>query len=156
GVAAPRFQGVQAGRRPDVFVPMTMKAAMTPRWDALEDPKNYWVQLIGRLRPGVSASAAAPSLTAVYRPLLSEVLPRVNNWNDQQKREFLARRIELRRGAGGRAVLRDSLGTPLLALMGMVGVVLLIACTNLAGLLAARGVSRQREYGIRVALGASP
>ncbi len=156
GVAAPRFEGVQPGRRPDVFVPMTMKAAMTPRWDGLDDPKNYWVQLIGRLKPGVTPSEAAASLTAVYRPLLNEVLPRINDWNDQQKREFLARRIELRRGAGGRAVLRDSLGTPLLALMGMVGVVLLIACTNLAGLLAARGISRQREYGIRVALGASP
>ncbi|HEY2798032.1 MAG TPA: ABC transporter permease [Thermoanaerobaculia bacterium] len=156
GVAAPRFEGVQPGRRPDVFVPMTMKAAMTPTWDGLDDPKNYWVQLIGRLRPGVAPSQAAASLTAVYRPLLTEVLPTINNWNDQQKRDFLARRIELRRGGGGRAVLRDRLGTPLLALMGMVGVVLLIACTNLAGLLAARGVSRQREYGIRVAMGASP
>jgi predicted permease len=156
GVAAARFEGVQAGRRPDIFVPITMKAAMTPRWDALDDPKNYWVQLIGRLKPGVSPDRAAASLTAVYRPLLGDALPRIHNWNEQQKREFLARRIELRRGAGGRAVLRDSLGAPLLALMGMVGVVLLLACTNLAGLLAARGVSRQREYGIRVALGASP
>jgi putative ABC transport system permease protein len=156
GVAAPRFEGVQAGRRPDVFVPMTMKAAMTPRWDGLDDDRNYWVQLIGRMRPGVTPSEAAAALTAVYRPTLQIVLPRNTGWNDQQKKEFLARRIELRRGAGGRAVLRDSLGTPLLALMGMVGVVLLIACTNLAGLLAARGISRQREYGIRVALGASP
>ena len=158
GVAAPRFEGVQAGRRPDVFVPMMMKAAMTPQWEGggLDDPKDYWAQLIGRLKPGVGLGEAAASLTAAYRPLLPEALPPVSNWNDEQKREFLARRIELRRGEGGRAVLRDRLGTPLLALMGMVGVVLLIACTNLAGLLAARGVSRQREYGIRVALGASP
>jgi len=88
GVAAPLFDGVQAGRRPDVYVPITMKAAMTPRWDALDDPKNYWVQLIGRLKPGVSPSEASASLTAVYRPLLGDVLPTINNWNGSSVARF--------------------------------------------------------------------
>ena len=155
GVAAPSFEGIQAGRRADLFVPMMMKAQMIPSSSALDDPKSYWLQMVGRLKPGVSASAAQRSLAPTYRALLEELLPRVTGWNDVRKKEFLNRRLELQPGARGRRVLQDGIGTPLLSLMAMVGLVLLIACSNLAGLLAARGAARQREYGIRLAIGAS-
>ena len=155
GVAHAAFSGVQPGRRADLFVPLAMKASMTPFSETLENPKDYWLQLIGRLKPGLSRAEAEASLAATYRPLLEALLPLMNNWEDTRKKEFLNRRIELLRGGVGRTVMRESLGTPLLSLMGMVGLVLLIACSNLAGLLAARGVARQREYGIRLAIGAS-
>ncbi len=156
GVASPVFSGVQPGRRADLFVPLAMKAGMTPFQETLESPKDYWLQMIGRLKPGLSRKAAEASLAATYRPLLEVLLPQMNNWDDTRKKEFLNRRIELPPGGVGRANIRQGLGTPLLSLMGMVGLVLLIACSNLAGLLAARGVARQREYGIRLAIGASP
>ncbi len=155
GVAHAAFSGVQPGRRADLFVPLAMKASMTPFSETLENPKEYWLPLIGRLKPGLSRAEAEASLAATYRPLLEALLPLMNNWEDTRKKEFLNRRIELLRGGVGRTVMRESLGTPLLSLMGMVGLVLLIACSNLAGLLAARGVARQREYGIRLAIGAS-
>src|SRR5207302_9642939 len=74
---------------------------------------------------------------------------------DSARREFLGKKIRLLPGGFGRAVLKNSVGTPLVSLMCMVGLVLLIACSNIAGLLAARGAARQREYGIRLAIGAS-
>ena len=154
GVAAPFFEGIQAGRQADVFVPMMMKAQMTPNWNGLDDPKDYWLQIIGRLKPGVSIAAAERALAPVYAPLLQDLLPRMTNWDDVRKRDFLNRKIELLSGAHGRMVLQDSVRRPLLSLMAMVSLVLLIACSNLAGLLAARGASRQREYGIRLAIGA--
>jgi predicted permease len=136
-------------------VPMMMKAQITPLWDALDDPKNYWLQIVGRLKPGVSRAQAEKSLVPVYRPLLEQLLPRMTGWNDVRKKEFLNRRIELLSGERGRRSLQQGIGTPLVSLMGMVSLVLLIACSNLAGLLAARGAARQREYGIRLAIGAS-
>ncbi len=156
GIAHAAFAGVQPGRRADLFVPLAMKASMTPFQETLESPKDYWLQLIGRLKPGLSPATAEASLSATYRPLLEALLPQMTNWDDTRKKEFLARRIELPAGGVGRSNMRQGFGTPLLSLMGMVGLVLLIACSNLAGLLAARGVARQREYGIRLAIGANP
>jgi predicted permease len=155
GVAAASFDGIQAGRRADLFVPMMMKAQMTPFWNGLDDPKDYWLQIVGRLKPGVSRPAAERALAPTYRALLQDLLPRMTGWDEVRKKEFLNRRLLLSDGARGRTVLQQGVGTPLVSLMGMVGLVLLIACSNLAGLLAARGAARQREYGIRLAIGAS-
>ena len=155
GVAGASFEGIQAGRRADLFIPMMMKAQMTPGWNGLDDPKSYWLQMVGRLKPGLSPAAAERALAPTYRGLLVETLPRITGWSDVRRREFLNRRLELLPGVRGRRVLQDGIGTPLLSLMAMVALVLLIACSNLAGLLAARGAARQREYGIRLAIGAS-
>lgn len=155
GVAPAFFSGIQAGRRADLFVPLMMKAQMTPFWDGLADPKDYWLQIVGRLKPGVSRAEAERALAPTYRALLAELLPRMTDWDEARKQEFLDRKLLLGSGAHGRTVLREGVGTPLISLMGMVGLVLVIACSNLAGLLAARGAARQREYGIRLAIGAS-
>jgi len=132
-----------------------MKPQMTPFWNGLDDPKDYWIQLVGRLKPGLSRERAEGALLSVYRPLLHALSPRVSGWDEVRRRQFESRRILLVPGGRGRAVLRRGVGTPLLSLTAMVAIVLLIACSNLAGLLAARGAARQREYGIRLAIGAS-
>ena len=155
GVARRDFPGIQPGRQADLFVPLAMKAQMTPFWNGLEDPKDHWLQLVGRLKPGLTRAAAQTALAPVYRTLLQEELPGIKGWDQKRQQRFLGRRLLLVDGGHGRTVLSSGVGTPLLSLMGMVALVLLIACSNLAGLLAARGAARQREYGIRLAIGAS-
>jgi len=155
GIARAGFSGIQPGRPADLFVPMMMKAQMTPFWNGLEDPKDYWVQLAGRVKRGLTTAQGEAALHTVYRPLLQEQLPTMTGWSESRRREFVNRKILLVPGGRGRTVLREGLGKPLVSVMGMVALVLLIACSNLAGLLAARGAARQREYGIRLAIGAS-
>jgi putative ABC transport system permease protein len=155
GIARHDFPGIQPGRQADLFVPLAMKAQMTPFWDGLDDPKDHWLQLVGRLKPGLSRADAQKALAPVYRGALQEELPRIKGWDAKRQQQFAERHLELLDGGHGRTVLSSDVATPLLSLMGMVALVLLIACSNLAGLLAARGAARQREYGIRLAIGAS-
>ena len=89
---------------------MMMKAQMTPFWNGLDDPKDYWLQIVGRLKPGVSRAAAERALVPTYRPLLEELLPRMTGWNDVRKKEFLEQedraRFPARTGAASSS--RDS------------------------------------------------
>ncbi|HEY7113903.1 MAG TPA: ABC transporter permease [Thermoanaerobaculia bacterium] len=155
GVAREGFTGVQPGRPADVFVPMMEKAQVTPFRNGLDDPKDYWVQIFGRLKPGRTRSEAEREVAGTYRALLQEAAVYVSGWTENSRRKFVEKKLELLPGGHGRRVMRNGIGTPLLSLMGMVTLVLLIACSNLAGLLAARGAARQKEYGIRLAIGAS-
>src|SRR5204863_276249 len=70
GVARAGFSGIQPGRPADLFVPMMEKAQMTPFWNGLDDPKDRWVQIVGRMKPGLSPGEARAALQGVYRPLL--------------------------------------------------------------------------------------
>jgi predicted permease len=155
GVSRAGFTGIQPGRLADLFVPIAMKAEMTPFWNGLDEWKDYWVQLIGRVKPGISTTRAQAALQVIYGPILKDRLQAMTGWNESRRREFLGMKLLLVPGGRGRTVMRQGLGTPLVSVMGMVALVLLIACSNLAGLLAARGAARQREYGIRLAIGAS-
>lgn len=154
GIARQGFAGVQVGQTPDVFIPVMMKAQMTPNWDGLDNWNDYWVALIGRLKPGLTAKQAEAGILPTYGALLAEQLPKVKGWPKETQERFLAKRIELLPGAGGRQVVQNSSGDGLWVLFGMVGLVLLIACTNVANLLLVRGLGRQREIAIRQALGA--
>lgn len=156
GVARAGFSGVQVGQTPEIFIPLTMKAQMTPNWNGMERWDDYWLAVIGRLKPGTTATQAEAGLAPLYRALLEEQLANMKGAVEQAWRErFLAKRIELKPGAQGRTVLQNDAGAPLYVLLGMVALVLLIACTNVANLLFVRGLGRQRELAIRLALGAS-
>ena len=154
GVARQGFTGVQVGQMPDVFIPLMMKHQMTPNWEGLDDWNDYWIALIGRLKPGLTAKQAEAGILPTYGALLAEQLPKVQGWPKDVQDRFLAKRLELQPGAGGRQVVQSSTGEALWVLFGMVGLVLLIACTNVANLLLVRGLGRQREIAIRQALGA--
>ena len=155
GVVQPGFDGIQLGLVPDVYVPITMKQVITPNWDGLNDHKDYWVKVLARLKPGISATQATAALAPTYHALLENELPLNTGLNAQEKKEFEAKQLVLRDGARGRPILENDTRPQLLTLMGMVGLVLFITCANVAGLLTARGVSRQKEISLRISLGAS-
>ncbi len=157
GVAQAGFTGIQVGQTPDIFVPMTMKGQMTPIRNGLDDWNDYFLAVLARLKPGVSKDQAQAAINVDYRPLLDQQQASFLHFREggKDQREFLNKKVVLYPGSQGRTTVQRDSGPAIKALFAMVGLVLLIACTNVANLLLAKGAARQREFAIRSALGAT-
>jgi putative ABC transport system permease protein len=159
GVSAAGFVGLDPAQSPQIRVPILMKPVIAPEWSWLQvdDRRARWVQVFARLKPGYTVESAEAPLQGLFRQIreYEMTLPAAAKWSAYNREQFLKGAMHVEKASTGYSDLRNNFSKALIVLMGMVALVLLIACGNVANLLIARALARQKEVSVRLSLGAS-
>ena len=157
GVTPESFSGTTYGSRPAFFGTLAMGPTLgTGIERRLDDRRAYWIYAFARLAPGASIEQARAQVNGVYQPIIRDVeVPLQRNMRDSVMTRFRAKEVVLTSGARGQSDIANDAGGVLLMLFSITGLVLLIACTNVANLLMARASNREVEMAVRLSLGAT-
>lgn len=153
GVTPPGFNGISVGDTFDVAVPVCIEPIMSPRNNRLTIRHAWWLASIGRLKPGWRLARANAQINAVTPAILQETIPPF--YDSEAVKKYLEYKLGVFAASTGFSQLRQDSETPLWLLWGISGLVLLIACANLANLMLARAGAREQQITIRLALGAT-
>ena len=135
------IHGIQIGQVPDLFIPITMKAQMTPGWNGLDDRKDYWIAILGRLKPGFNRAKAQVALAPTYHAILESDVHLIEG-TEKGRQKFLDKKLLVDPASNGRQIVQQGTGKPLLILTAMVALVS-VDCMRKSGQLA--GGARRSE-----------
>ena len=152
GVTPANFYGVEIGKTFDVAVPVCSEAIVRGEWSRLNRRDGWWLAAIGRLKPGWTVEKASAQMAAISAGAMQETLPQI--YDAGQTKTYLGFKLAAFPARSGYSQLRDGSEQALDILMAIAGLVLLVACANLANLMLARGSARAREMAVRLAMGA--